>query len=166
MKKANNPVLLLIIAFIAGFLAVMTFHQVALWLLNIIGLTTKSPYAMKSTMPLGVPTVLSLAFWGGIWGIILAIAISFRQGFNYWLSALILGAMAPSLVSWFIVMPLKGEPVGGGWELPGLATALIVNGAWGLGTALFIRLLSRNLLANSRNNSSAVRQEEGETMRR
>jgi hypothetical protein len=77
-----------------------------------------------------------------------------------------LGAIAPSLVNWFIVMPLKGEPVGGGWELSGLATSLIVNSSWGLGTALFIRLLSRNLLRNSRNDSSAIKQEEGETIRR
>jgi hypothetical protein len=167
MKKPNNPVLLVIIAFIAGTFAVITFHQIALLLLNIIGLTTKSPYAMKPTMPLGIPAVWSLAFWGGIWGIALAITISLRQGFNYWLSGLILGAIGPSLVNWFIVMPLKGEPMGGGWALPGLATSLIVNGAWGLGTVLFIRLLSRNLLGNSRNDSSAnLRQEEGETMRR
>ena len=38
------------------------------------------------------------------------------------------------------VMPLKGMPMGGGWHAAGIATALLVNGAWGLGTGLFLRL--------------------------
>jgi hypothetical protein len=37
-------------------------------------------------------------------------------------------------------MPLKGMPMGGGWHAAGIATALLVNGAWGLGTGHFLRL--------------------------
>jgi hypothetical protein len=49
-----------------------------------------------------------------------------------------LGAIGPTLVAWFIVAPLKGQPAAAGWELPRMITGLIINGAWGLGTALLI----------------------------
>ena len=53
------------------------------------------------------------------------------------------GAIFPTLAAWFIVLPLKGLPVGGGFRFPGLLVGPIVNGLWGLGTALFLRLLTR-----------------------
>ena len=43
----------------------------------------------------------------------------------------------------FIVFPLKAMPVAGGWDPRIIMRALILNGAWGLGVALFIRLLAR-----------------------
>ncbi|WP_319421111.1 hypothetical protein [Pleurocapsa sp. FMAR1] len=150
----KNSLPILIVALVAGFLAVLVFHQPMLILLKNIGLAADNltPYATNPTPPFGIPRVLSLALWGGVWGILLAIAISGTQGLAYWLSGLLLGAIVPSLVNWFIVLPLKDEPVGGGWQVPGVATALIVNGVWGIGTVLLFRLLARNLLSNNRRN--------------
>ena len=151
MNRTNNPLLLATIAFVAGFLSVLIFHQPMLIILKAIALAPDklTPYAMASTSPFGVPRVFSLAFWGGIWGIVLAIIVTWiRSGLGYWLSGLIIGALGPSLVNWFVVQPLKGEPVGGGWAVPGVATALIVNGTWGLGTVLLFRLFGRNFLDN------------------
>jgi hypothetical protein len=62
------------------------------------------------------------------------------QGRLYWIDSVIFGAAAPSRVAWFVVMPLKGMPLRSGWHAAGIATALLVNGAWGLGTGLFLRL--------------------------
>ena len=154
MNKNKNSLPILIVALVAGFLAVLVFHQPMLILLKNIGLAPDNltPYATNPIPPFGIPRVLSLALWGGVWGILLAISISGTQGLAYWLSGLLLGAIAPSLVNWFIVLPLKGEPVGGGWQVPGVATALIVNGVWGIGTVLLFRLLARNLLNSNRRN--------------
>lgn len=151
MNKTNNLGYLLLIAFISGLLAVFIFHQPMLAILKAIAFAPEKlvPFTMKPTTPLGIPRTFSLAFWGGIWGVALAIALTWTRSFNYWLSALIFGALFPSLVNWFLVQPLKGEPVGGGWAFPGVVTSLIINGIWGLGTALLIRLLSRNLLASN-----------------
>ena len=156
----NNPGLLILIAFVAGFISVLIFHQPMLIILKAIALAPDklTPYAMSPTTPFGVPRVFSLAFWGGIWGLVLAILLTKVRGLGYWLSGFILGALGPSLVNWFVVLPLKGEPVGGGWAIPGVITALIINGVWGLGTVLLFRLLGRNLLAN--NESSAANLEE------
>jgi hypothetical protein len=57
--------------------------------------------------------------------------------------AFLFGAVLPSLVALLIVLPLKGHPMGGGWGLPLLVTVFLINGAWGVGTAFFLRLFSR-----------------------
>ena len=150
MNKPNNLALLALIAFVSGFLSVLIFHQPMLIILKAIALAPDklTPYAIASNS-LGVPRVFSLAFWGGIWGLVLAIAVTWTRGIGYWLSGLIIGALGPSLVNWFVVQPIKGEPVGGGWAIPGVLTSLIINGVWGLGTVLLFRLLGRSFLGSS-----------------
>jgi hypothetical protein len=141
MNRNNNPLLILLIAFLGGFLSVLIFHQPMLAILKATAFAPEKliPYAMTPTTPFGIPRTISLAFWGGIW--------------SYWLSGFILGALFPSIFNWFVVLPLKGEPIGGGWAFPGVATALIINGVWGLGAALLFRLLGRSLLASSKSKS-------------
>lgn len=127
--------------FVAGFLSTLIFHQGMLALLHAAGATPRVPYVMTPTPPFGVPQVLSLAFWGGVWGIALWMAIGNLSGSSYWITALVIGALAPSAVALFIVFPLKGQPVAGGWDPAILIGALLLNGAWGLGVAAFMRLL-------------------------
>ena len=61
-------------------------------------------------------------------------SVSYRR--QRW--AIIFGAIFPDVVSWFIVAPLKGLPVGYGFHFPGLLVGPIVNGLWGLGTAVIL----------------------------
>ena len=168
MNRNNNWALLILVAFISGFLAVLIFHQPMLIILKAIALAPDklTPYAMNSTSPFGIPRVFSLAFWGGIWGLILAVVVTWMRGLGYWLSGLVIGALGPSLVNWFIVQPLKGEPVGGGWAISGVVTALMVNAAWGLGTVLLFRLFGRNLLSNNKNSAANVESESRERINR
>ena len=51
-----------VIGFIAGFLAVLVFHQPVLALLSSLGLAKATLYAMDPTAPFGVPRVISIAF--------------------------------------------------------------------------------------------------------
>lgn len=133
-----------IIAFVAGFLAVLFFHQGMLGILHAINFTPRAPFSAEPTKPYGVPQIWSSAFWGGVWGLVFAaVAPRFPGGDRYWLAALLFGALAPTLVAWFVVMPLKGQPIAGGWQPATIILGLLVNGAWGLGTALFFLLLSR-----------------------
>lgn len=130
----------LAVGFVAGFVSVLIFHQIMLAILYAIGFIGAAPYPMAATAPFGVPAVLSAAFWGGIWGIVFALVEPwFPRGGNYWIAAIVFGAIPLSLVAWFVVAPLKGAPVAAGGDINGLITALLVNGAWGLGTALFLR---------------------------
>jgi hypothetical protein len=98
---------------------------------------------MTPVPPLNVPSVISLAFWGGVWGVVLWALIGTSGGGAYWTKALVIGALGPSLVAWFVVMPMKGMGLAGGWDPKIIVGALLLNGAWGLGTALLIRLLNR-----------------------
>ena len=131
-------------AFLAGFLSTLVFHQGLLAILHATGATPRTAYSMTPTAPLNVPAVISLAFWGGVWGILLWLLIGRSGGATYWLLALILGAILPSIVALCVVLPLKGQPMGGGWKAQVVVGALILNGAWGIGVALFMRLFQRS----------------------
>lgn len=129
----------IVLAFIAGFVAVLLFHQPMVALLHAIGITGAASYATRPIPPLGVPQVVSQAFWGGVWGIVLSlVAPFFPRGIAYWVAALLFGAIVLSLVAWFVVAPLKGLPVAGGGRPAGIVTALLANGAWGFGAALLL----------------------------
>jgi hypothetical protein len=60
----------ILFGFIAGFLATLIFHQVVVALLWWAGVAPFGPFSMAATQPFGVPAVISLAFWGGVWGIL------------------------------------------------------------------------------------------------
>jgi len=49
--------------------------------------------------------------------------------------------MALTAVAFFVVLPLKGLPIPPLW--PRFASGLALNGAWGFGTALLLRLMVR-----------------------
>jgi hypothetical protein len=130
------------LGFISGFFATLVFHQLALLALHDLGLTSALPYAMKPVPPFGVPQFISLAFWGGVWGIVLDLVErqTARGPIGYWIGAIVFGAIFPTLVAWFVVLPRKGLPAGHGFHYPGVLVGPIVNGLWGLGTALFLSL--------------------------
>lgn len=146
VAEASNPLIRPVVGFVAGFFSTLIFHQITLSILWAINIAPFSPYAMHPTSPFGVPAVISLAFWGGIWGILYAyVHQRFPSGGRYWLAAFLFGAILPTLVALLIVVPLKGGPVGGGWKALLWLTAVLINGAWAIGTGVFIRLQLRLL---------------------
>jgi hypothetical protein len=133
-----------VLGFVAGFIAVLLFHQPALSLLSHLGLVKAGTYNFSPVGPLHVPQVISLAFWGGVWGVLFAfVQARFPRGARYWLFALLFGALLPTLVAWFVVAPMKGQPLAAGWQANRMLTGLIINGAWGLGTAILFTLGNR-----------------------
>lgn len=157
VMSQNSALSRFLLAFVAGFFAVLLFHQGMLALLHAVNFTPRAPFPTTPTPPLGVPQIWSLAFWGGVWGIVFAAIVSrFRQDTRYWITALIFGAIAPTLVAWFVVAPLKNQPIAGGFQPATMLTGLLVNGAWGIGTALLLALLlkllaSRGTFGDDRN---------------
>ena len=127
-------------AFLAGFLATLAFHQGALWLLNQLTGAGRAVWSLAPVPPFGVPAVISLAFFGGLWGILMGYALRSQRGAGYWLLALIFGAVLPSLVALLVVFPLKGMPFAAGGDTRIWMAELILNGAWGLGTALLLKI--------------------------
>ena len=52
-----------IYGFFAGFIATLTFHQFALWLLWGVKIAPFAPFNTTATQPWGIPAVFSLALW-------------------------------------------------------------------------------------------------------
>jgi hypothetical protein len=133
----------LLVGFISGVLAVLIFHQGAIAALHALGMTPATPYRMQPTSPWGIPQVWSIAFWGGVWGVVLALMLREMDRGKLVLAALVLGAILPTLVAWFVVAPLKGQPMAAGFVPEAMMVGPIVNGAWGLGTGIGLALLGR-----------------------
>lgn len=133
----------ILLGFAAGAVAVPVFHQTALALLHHAAGLGPAPWNTVPVQPFGVPALLSAAFWGGLWGVALALVERhFPRGGAYWLSALAFGAVLPTLVVYLVVLPLKGVPLSAALGWPGIIIGPVVNGAWGIGTALLLRALA------------------------
>lgn len=131
----------LLLAFIAGFIAVLAFQQSLRAALVAGGAVSATPYSLAPTAVTGVPQVLDRAFWGGVWGIVLVLVVPRRPAYAFWIAALAFGALLPSLFTWFIVAPIKGQALAAGGDPVRLGVTLATNGAWGVGTAALYRFL-------------------------
>jgi hypothetical protein len=117
-------------------------------LLHGFGVTPRTPFNFGPTAPFGIPVVVSAAFWGGIWGAALSVVLRRLSGPSYWLAALVFGALVLTAVALFVVEPLKGEPLL--WQRSHAIVGLLVNGAWGIGTAMLFRLFQSSRLQDPR----------------
>ena|SRR5215472_8634402 len=122
-----------IFGFAAAAISVLTLHQ-TMWallhFLNLPGLGMPPPYPTAPVPPRGVPRIVDLAFWGGLYDPIRTCAAMASSA--VWLDGLILGIIA-ALVGFFVVAPLKGAPIGGGWIANSWVRSLLINGFWGVG---------------------------------
>ena len=132
---------LLMLGFAAGFIATLIFHQGLWYIFNQMGVIplNRPAWAMDSTPPFEIPAVVSKAFWGGLWGLVLTSILMHLDGMSYWAAWIVLGAVALTAVAFFVVPPLKGQPIPALW--PRFFVGLALNGAWGFGTALLLRLV-------------------------
>ncbi|MDI9245424.1 hypothetical protein [Marinobacter sp. CHS3-4] len=124
-------------AFISGLLATLIFHQGLFAVFYLAGMVPSAPYNLAPVPPLGVPAVLSLAFFGGLWGMVLWLILGRLSGLFFWLGNVIVGAIGPTAVAMLVVFPMKGlEVTAKTWT-----GGLVLNGFWGLGVALFLVLM-------------------------
>lgn len=124
-------------AFVSGFLATLIFHQGLFAVFFYAGVVPSAPFNMSPVPPLGVPAVISLAFFGGLWGMVLWAIIGRLATAAFWSLAIVLGAIGPTAVAMLVVFPLKGLEVSAQTWIGGL----VLNGFWGLGLAIFLALM-------------------------
>jgi hypothetical protein len=142
------------LAFVAGALGVIVFHQGFIFILYLLHLVPIAPYSFRPTSPLYVPQVLSQSFWGGIWGICMIFAMERIRGANHlWLAFLFGGILLP-LVAIVIVTPLKGGNIADWLTLQRLFFAFVINAVWGLGAALLYRIGRQRLSHSARTAST------------
>ena len=130
-------------SFIAGFISTLIFHQGLFHLLYLAGKIPKPAWDMTAVAPMNVPAVISLAFWGGVWGVALWLMIRKQKNARQWLLAIILGALLPGIVALLIVFPLKGAAFAANWDPKMWIGAFLLNGAWGLGVLLIMKAFGK-----------------------
>eukprot|EP01037_Dinobryon_pediforme_P006652 gene6652-6722_t len=126
----------LLTGFAAGAISVLTFHAGAWYLLHTQGMMPL-PFPMNPTQPLGIPQIGSLAFFGGLYGILLAWAWPRLPGSKL-IWGFLLGVLAITVAT-IVVRPLKGQPI----VMPDLTRAISLNCTWGVGVAIWFMLLNR-----------------------
>jgi hypothetical protein len=138
-----------LLGFAAAAVSLLTFHQGTWALLHAAGLMPVPPYPTQPVPPLGVPLVASFGFWAGVWGAAFGLALPRLPRAPLWLLGLGLGLLAV-LVLWFVVAPLKGQPVASGFAPVRMLVGLLIHLAWGLGVGLILGLLTRRGRAAAR----------------
>jgi hypothetical protein len=129
------------LGFIAGAIAVLTFHQGMIAALHALA-PAWVPFLPFRTMPVppfGVPSIVSNCFFGGLWGAAFGLLMP-RFTWPMWLCGLLLGCAAV-LTGWFIVAPLKGQPIAAGWVPLAMLRSVMINGSFGIGVGLILPLL-------------------------
>ena len=141
----------IIVGFAAGAISALTFHAFAWWVFYQIGQQALAPWPMRPN-GFGVPLMISLAFWAGLWGVVLALVAPRLAGRRpFWQLGLAL-SVAATLVQLFVVPMLRGAPVAAGWNAMAIIRAFIINGTWGIGVAV----LATNFANFARRRSSAA----------
>ena len=134
--------------FIAGAVSFMVFHQGGFWAATQAGILKASTWSMANTKPLGLPQLVSYLFWTGLWGALAAVVVP-KTKLPAWLGWTLFGAVVVIAANWFIVQPIKGGPIGGGFRMPGVIVAPVVYGIWGLGMWLIYKALQKPLGASA-----------------
>jgi hypothetical protein len=133
----------LVFGFIAGALAVVTFHQAMVFLLSSVGMIQSQVYSMRGVPPFGVPTILNQMFWGGLWGMLFATIADTLPHWSLPILGFVFGVLGAMLVSWFVVAPIKGNPIAAGWVPLRMLASILIIGFWGIGLALIYAGLRR-----------------------
>jgi hypothetical protein len=120
----------------------------ALAILNAIGQTQGLPFPYTPTKPLGIPQIWSFCFWGGVWALAFGcVEKYFPSGPLYYVCAFLFGIVGPVMVLWFIVFPLRGQPVAAGLDPGRMLTQIIIHGCYGLGVGVLLQACRRGARA-------------------
>jgi hypothetical protein len=113
------------------------------FVLSTVGMIQNSVYSMRGVPPYGVPSIVNQMFWGGLWGVLFAAIADTLPRWPLLLLGCGFGILGPVLASWFVVAPLKGNPIAAGWVPLRMLASLLINGFWGIGLALIYTGLRR-----------------------
>jgi hypothetical protein len=129
----------LVRGFLAGFFSHLIFQGGFGSILYAAHLLPGLPWSLKPVPPLGVPLSLNLAFWAGLWGVAYALLERRLTAIHAWWSGGLVFSLAPLAVFWFVVLPLKGLGIGGGFHLATVPIHVGFHLAFGIGAAIIFR---------------------------
>ncbi len=130
--------------FFAGALSVITAMAATWWLMRAGGYMPANANPLWSwtppVAPFGIPRVINVMFWGGVWGLVLSLLFRGLSGAKYWLAWFIAGAIAVAGTAIFIVPMIKGEAMRA-LTAESLLRSGFLNGMFGLGAGLWNMIL-------------------------
>lgn len=127
-----------LLGFAAGVLSVLLFHQGTVWLLHMAGQVPNAPYSFRPIPPFGVPQIVNQCFWGGLWGIVIAVLLRLLRVPDL-LFGFLFGAVALGLTNWVVLPAIKGGAYFAGGDPRRLAITVAIVGTFGWGVALILR---------------------------
>ena len=153
----KNPLVkVVILGFVCGALSVAAFHQGTLHILfnygNGVPVITDlfgrfpspgwnlapMPNPPVAGLPFPIPVLANQMFWGGLWGIAIAVVIRWLHAPDL-LAGVLVGGVGATLIAVTVVAQLKGLPMWAGGDTQRLARALLLNSGFGFGAALLMR---------------------------
>ena len=127
-------------------------HQLMLGLLHVLAIpgleVAATPYRFAPVPPFGVPVLLNLCFWGGLYGLVFGLVQPKLAGRPMLLVGFGFGLLAV-LVGYFVVAPIKGLPIGGGWVVNNWIRSILINGSFGVGIGVIYPLLAGRLFKSA-----------------
>lgn len=126
----------LFLGFVAGFLSHLIFQGAFGASLYAAHLLPALPWSLMPVPPFGVPQTVNLGFWAGLWGVGYALLEPRLTAlFGRWWGGLVYG-LAPLAGFWFVVLPLKGFGIGGGFHQAMVPIHIGFHLAYGIGVAI------------------------------
>jgi hypothetical protein len=127
------------LGFLAGLLSHPIFQGGFGSLLFAANVLPALPFSFMPAAPFGVPKTLNLGFWAGLWGVGYALLEPRLTALlGRWLGGLVYG-LAPLAGYWFVILPLKGLGVGGGFHLAMVPIEVGFHAVFGIGVAIIYR---------------------------
>jgi len=135
------------IGFAAGALSVLVFHQGTVALMHLAGFVPNPPFPSRAVPPFGLPQLASMAFWGGVWGIVIAAILAARPAWPPMLVGLLVGAIGCVLVGFTLVAALRGQPLMAVFDTNRWWRSILINGAFGWGVGVLVLAARRVIRA-------------------
>jgi hypothetical protein len=139
------------LGFVAAALSVLIAHESIVQILNILGRVQRQGWTLTPPVPpFGVPYLVNLIFWGGLWGILFAYIHPLLPGRMMWLKGLIYGLIIVVLGGWIAVPLIKGQmfgipnqPLFAGFDVQRMLNSALIVGGYGLGLGIIYGLIAR-----------------------
>ena len=133
----------ILLGFVAAVISVLVFHQGTIWGMRQLGWIAAQPWNLTGRVPpYDVPVLVNQCFWGGLWGILIAVILRGVRG-PVLLAGFLIGILGPAMVN-FIVLPiLRGTAMFAGGDPMGIARTAFIGGTFGWGTALILNTFFR-----------------------
>jgi len=123
--------------FVAGALAMVTFHQPAAGVLHALGSFPVAPFDLDPK-PSGLPAMVQGMLWSGGWGVLFLLLHRLRPETPLVPAAILYCATVPVGFLFLILASMQGAPPAFGMPAALALSVVAAHAAWGFGIALWL----------------------------